>query len=365
MLFQKMMSCICNIYDVFKDKKMKDFNICLLVCLFLSLFSCSRNANQDVERVDVTLQVVSDDLITSMPGALLVYENELIWEDATSEGSIHVINRKNGEEIKEIQLRGEGPEEVVTPGISWAPDRKFIVYDYNGAKQIFISLNELSKSEVVKKEVLALDNQFRGLKPIRLVDHQTVFVASDSPLPFWQVSDSIVFPFGHYPLVEAKDIDNKFEVLQGEVVYNPYTGRLLHSIDQLAYMALYKWTDGKFVLDREKEISKIDYSLSGKRLIVKDIPKHAPTAIAITKDYIISIERDEANTSLSVPKGTGVGRRFSKAPQTVFVYDYDLNLKKIVDVGMPVFRIAADCSSNEVYLIGVNPEFCIVTFKIP
>lgn len=100
---------------------------------------------------------------------------------------------------------------------------------------------------------------------------------------------------------------------------------------------------------------------------IRDTPRYAPTAIAITKDYIVSIERDEERPSASLHsnRSTDGGRRFSKATPTVFVYDYDLNLLKIVDVGMPVFRIAADCWSNEVYLIGVNPDFCIATFNIP
>lgn len=345
---------------------MKRNYIGLLIGVFLCLVSCKEGANRDIERVSVMVQVVTPDLVTSMPGTLLVYEKELVWEDAALGGNIHIINRKDGEEIQLVQLQGGGPDELVTPGVVWAPDRKLVAFDNNGAKQIFIPLDKLGANEDVEKEVVSLNNRFLGLKPILLMNNQTIFITPDSVQPFLLVSDSVISPFGHYPLAEVKDIDNKFDVLQGQVAYNPLTKRLLHTIGQLSYMALYKWNDGRFVLDREKEFSKIDYSLSERNLIIRDTPRYAPTAIAITKDYIVSIERDVANTSSSVStKKTGGGRRFSNAPHTVFVYDYDLNLLKIVDVGMPVFRIAADYSSNEVYLVGVNPDFCIATFDVP
>lgn len=345
---------------------MKIVDASFFLCVFFCFASCKHATVGDVERVSTSLRVVSADLVTSMPGTLLVYEEELVWEDATSGGDIYVIDRTNGANIKQIKLKGGGPDEVVTPQISWAPGRRLAVSDYNGSKQIFITLDELKENGDVKKEVVRLDKRFSGLKTIPLINNQNVYITPDSVHPFLIASDSIASSFGHYPLAEVEEIDNRFDVLQGEAAYNPYTGRLLHSIGQLSYMGLYKWNGRQFILEKEREFSKVDYSLSGRNLIIGDTPRYAPTAIAITKDYIVSIERDEERPSASPnsKQATNGGRRFSKAPHTVFVYDYDLNLLKIVDVGMPVFRIAADCRSNEVYLIGVNPDFCIATFKV-
>lgn len=106
--------------------------------LFLSgviLFSaCTRNHTKDVERVAMPLMVFSSDLMSSMPGTLLVYEKELVWIDAGGDQSIHVIDRESGAEKKVLEVRGNGPEEIVTPEIAWAPDRQLLVYDKNGAR---------------------------------------------------------------------------------------------------------------------------------------------------------------------------------------------------------------------------------------
>ncbi|MFQ7087864.1 MAG: hypothetical protein ACLRTD_26045 [Bacteroides sp.] len=61
----------------------------------------------------------------------------------------------------------------------------------------------------------------------------------------------------------------------------------------------------------------------------------------MTKDYIVTLERDREVDPLDERT---VGRNASK-PRTVFVYDYDGKLLKIVNLGMPV-RIAADGRST-------------------
>lgn len=54
----------------------------------------------------------------------------------------------------------------------------------------------------------------------------------------------------------------------------------------------------------------------------------------------------------------------SKCPHTVFLYDYDGNLVKIVDLGIPVMRIAADCQDNVLYAIGADPDYILVKYEL-
>ena len=46
------------------------------------------------------------------------------------------------------------------------------------------------------------------------------------------------------------------------------------------------------------------------------------------------------------------------------VYDYNGKLLKIVDLGMPVMRIAADGRSNALYAIGVNSDFVLAKYDL-
>ena len=55
---------------------------------------------------------------------------------------------------------------------------------------------------------------------------------------------------------------------------------------------------------------------------------------------------------------------FEKLPKTVFLYDYHGNFIKIIDVGIPLLRIAGDIHNNELYAIGLDGEFIMIKFSV-
>ncbi len=54
-----------------------------------------------------------------------------------------------------------------------------------------------------------------------------------------------------------------------------------------------------------------------------------------------------------------IGRNFSKLPKTLFVYSYDGELLKKIDLGVPVLRIAGNPATNELYFISEDTEFAL------
>lgn len=189
---------------------MQKKNIVILGIILLSLFSCAKDSkiNDNVERSKANTQIVSNELITSMPGALLVYEKELVWMDVRP-GEIHILNRKNGKNITTLQPRGGGPEEVITPDIIWSPNRRLTIFDLNGSKKINIPLDSIGGNHRIKKEIIPLNRQFRGLSPIPLFNNKNIFITPDSIHPFLLASDSTsITPFGNYPLKDVENITN-------------------------------------------------------------------------------------------------------------------------------------------------------------
>ena len=55
---------------------------------------------------------------------------------------------------------------------------------------------------------------------------------------------------------------------------------------------------------------------------------------------------------------------FKTAPQTLFVYNYDFQLLKILHTRIPMFRLAASGNNNIVYFIGVQEEFYIAKYNL-
>lgn len=81
--------------------------------------------------------------------------------------------------------------------------------------------------------------------------------------------------------------------------------------------------------------------------------------VTATKDYFVAARHREFKNDIDITTG------WTKRPQTLYLYDYDLNLKKIVDIGMPIVRITGNENTNTVYAIVINPEFSIVKIELP
>lgn len=102
------------------------------------------------------------------------------------------------------------------------------------------------------------------------------------------------------------------------------------------------------------------YSKTGDAIKV-DARRTGNMSMTLSKDYIITIQRDYEYDNTDE---LTVGMDFNKLPKTLFLYDYSGDLKRIVDVGIPIFRVGGNEKDNTVYAIGVNPDFMIVRIEL-
>ena len=58
------------------------------------------------------------------------------------------------------------------------------------------------------------------------------------------------------------------------------------------------------------------------------------------------------------------GRDMKMLPKTLVLRAYDGNVLKIVDLGMPILRIAGQVNSDVLYAIVVDPEYKIVKCEL-
>ena len=107
----------------------------------------------------------------------------------------------------------------------------------------------------------------------------------------------------------------------------------------------------------------IRYSVKNKRAQPIDEDEASFSIFAFTKDYIVSLRQDEDNP-LPKQKPTSGIRDLSGAPQTVYIFDYDLNLLKIADLNMPALNITANPENNTLYIIGLKDSYCIAKCEI-
>ena len=160
------------------------------------------------------------------------------------------------------------------------------------------------------------------------------------------------------PLFEG-EIENLFDVAQGTLAYHPEKELLLYVPFYINCMAAYQKKGDNFEFLWEKR-GKQTYQQTGNS-IKPDRTKMNAAQVVWTKDYIVTLQRDYKTDPVDE---SAIGRDETKLPKTIFVYDYEGNLLQIQDLKMPILRIGATPSGNDVYVIVVNPEFCLAKVEL-
>ncbi|MDR0421595.1 MAG: hypothetical protein LBH72_01115, partial [Proteiniphilum sp.] len=118
------------------------------------------------------------------------------------------------------------------------------------------------------------------------------------------------------------------------------------------YFGCYKKDDDSFRLLWENR-KKYKYSYNNNRVVFEPSRKGI-YEMTLTKDFIVTLQRDYKNDPTDESQ---VRRDAGKLPRTLFVYDYNGKLLKIINYNVPIGRIAGEIKTNTVYAIYADPDF--------
>lgn len=330
-------------------------NINLLIIILILFNSCSKK-KRTVQRIsDQKYTVVIDSIFTQMPGTLLYQDGIVYWHDAFSADSfMHAIDVVNNKEICSFGKIGDGPQEFVSPLFSLAPSKGLCVNDIQKDIEILYDVknnnNISSISESVKQWGVIKD----VTSIVRIGEKHTVYLCPSSYKPFTLRTDKETIQVGKFPF--SNGIANGYDMYQGNVAYNSNNGCLVYNIIRFPYTAVYKFVDGNLILEKELK-PEIDYSVSDGEMKLGNKTSSGAMEIALTKDYIVLLQRDE-EVEGKRPEAKRP-RDMSILPHSLYVYDYNLDLIKIINMPFPLLRLCGDKENNTVYAVGINPEFMI------
>ena len=328
-----------------------------LSLLFFCLLCVACSQTPQIEHDVVEPTVIFNDIESRMPGSLMILDHYAIWSDPLSaDDQVHVINLQTNQEIGKFLDIGNGPNEFVTPDYTLTSNNNVIVYDTSQDKMSFYSIDSLEK----QKNPLLMTIKAGTKGYTRIIDTQGqnfVKFKPDNKYPFLYDQQ----PFGKCLFEKEEEFNNRFDVLQGNIAYNRDNQTFIYSAFDFPYIAAYKKEEqpDNFRLLWERK-GDIDYYVSEGKMIL-DRTRMGAMELALTKDYIVTVQRDYQTDPTDESR---VGRDFSLCPQTLFVYDYQSNLKRIIDFKMPILRIGSDIKNNTIYAIVVNPDFCLVKYDI-
>ena len=193
---------------------MKKVILLLQFCLLLS--ACSYNENMETERITMEPTIVYDNIESRMPGMLMVCGEFAVWTDPfVTEGQSHILDLKEKKEIGKFVNVGNGPKEFITPAFSLSDDKELIVHDMNGDKMAIYAIGNAQEGQ--KPAGSFFDKKTQGLtRLIKIGNNDFISFDPNSTFPFQTANGH---NFGKYPF--GNEIDNNYNVSQGNIAYNP------------------------------------------------------------------------------------------------------------------------------------------------
>lgn len=330
-------------------------NILFLFSINIIILTACSPKGVEVERVSMRPTIIYDSIETRMPGKLLLCGQYIIWTDPLSgDSQAHIVSLNTNNEIGKIVNIGNGPEEFITPFFTSSSHNKLVVCDMNRDKTVYFSLDSIKQKKNPLTSISSLKTE-GATRIVEIENNSFITLNTNTQYPFLLNNDKY---FGKHPFVEK--INNNNNVSQGNIAYNPNNGYFIYSTILFPYMAAYQKKENSFELVWEKR-GDIDYTITENKVNLNKNKTGAPE-LTLTKDYIVTLQRDYLNDPTDETK---VGRDFTKTPQTLFLYDYDSNLRKIIHLKLPILRVTSHPENNTIYAIVLDSEFVLIKCELP
>ncbi len=301
-------------------------------------------SNDVVEYIQPQISAYYDSIGTSFMGDLLVTNDYVIWEDAHStKNYLHIIDKSEQKELTSLGHINDELQHSMNTRIGKGIQNELIIYDLDLKRKADIPIDNLKTRSNKFTDIRYEENV---LKIIKLSDGNDLLFTPEAKQPFGIVKDNIIYSSGKYPVTNTWITpDDRLNYFDGTIIYNATNDMLLYSTSSFRYMALYKRHGNKLQLI--KETGGPDYSIENNRLKLGK-NENGISEIALTRNYIITAEHLKDGISFK---------------ETLCVYDYNLQLKKILRIDQPIARIGANSDTDTIFAVIESPEYKMVTIS--
>lgn len=323
--------------------------------VILFTVSCNKGQNRKVIRSFASFEILNDELLSNSLGGrdLYILENNIIWYNlSSSKDFLHIINKKDGEKVKSVGKIGYKVNEYTSPYINkivW--NNRLFIYDLIGKTKQYFTVDSITEKSdgfinLTKEDsIIRAKGYTMRLEDNLYIDYNT---KRNALSPYKLYSNGIEKNFGEYILKNEK------EHFYPTILYNPNKKLLMIGSGPLNYLCCYKKEGDDFKLIWENRENYMYGKHNGK--IVFDNSRTGMYGMTITKDFIVTIQRDYDNDRTSE---TAVLKDIGLLPQTLFVYNYNGKLLKIINYRVPIKCITGELKTNMIYAIYDYPNFKI------
>jgi len=340
-----------------KENSTVKYRIYLFITVIAFSSCSSKQKDVQVEQIaNVKYVSVTDSVYASLPSRFFYQNKKIYWEDATgSENFMHMIDATTGKGLYCFANKGGGPGEFTNPVPSLLPQGGICIKNLENHLAVLYK----PSADTLKETITAFWGGGRWSNAVAIDDTTITYLYPGKGMPFQFQRKSHIIHFGHAPI--GKTCTNGYDRFQGPVKYNDERKILVYCTFDFPYMAIYNMSNEKFKLIKEMN-EPFEYSVNNANIHLNDDTPFGTFDMDMTKDYIVALRCDKTYENIITRRS--YLENPLKRPQSVFVYNYNLQLVKIYNFPFGLLRIAGDLKSNDVYLIAMKPEYEIIKFKI-
>lgn len=319
--------------------------------------SCNNKQDIKTDRIYAEFEILNNNF-NFQGHELFVLNKNIVWCNLRDRNHfLYILNRKNGELMDTVGKIGHGANEYASPFViknTW--NNYLFVYDLMGKTKQYFAVDSLKNNNDGFIKLSRKEDSIIRAKGYDIRLEEDLYIAFNSKKevpPYRLYSNGIEKNFGEYILKNEK------EHFYPATLYNPDKKLLVMSSGILDYLCCYKKEGDNFKLKWEKRHHYVYGKHNGT--IVFDNSRVGSHGMTLTKDFIVTIQRDYENDRTSE---TAAMKDPKLLPQTLFVYNYDGKLCKIINYQVPISKICGDMKTNDIYAVFVASDFKLGVTRI-
>jgi hypothetical protein len=327
---------------------MRKTTIFILIVFLAS--SCNKKQDNKAVRIYAEFEVLNNEFNYQGHELFVINDKIVLCNFKDPQNFLYVFNKENGEKLFSTGKIGYGVNEYASPFVvknKW--NNYLFVYDLMGKTKQYFAVDSLKNNNDGFIKFSRKEDSIIRAKGYDIRLEEDLYIAFNSKkedAPYRVYNNGLEKNFGEYILKNEK------EHFYPATLYNPDKKLLVMSSGILDYLCCYKKEGDNFKLKWEKRHHYVYGKHNGS--IVFDNSRVGSHGMTLTKDFIVTIQRDYENDRTSE---TAAMKDPKLLPQTVFVYDYDGTLRKIINYQTPISKICGNENSNDIYAIFGAPDF--------
>lgn len=332
--------------------------------LLLLMLGC-KNVEKNVITIKENTKLLIKDIQVSTPGDVYISNNRIIIDDLFSNDYLFkVYDKSTQQKVGDFGMKGRGEKEFTSPNLILNNDNIVSLYEMGKENMVNYSLQNL----------LIIDDSVKKTPKLKKMLHSLCKINEDCYVGIDIVNPNNMFcllkpngesvEFGDFPIKEK--FNNYFDCYFGSIKFHSKDSSFYYFSNVIPFVAKYQLRNGVINKVFEKTYNKYDYEIKDNKITILRDDYLLINDVHLTNSYIAKHRySDEERVEILNNKNRINPRDYSMRPNKIYLYNFDLELCKIIELEKPIIKIGAEDNNDIIYCIGyTDDEFNLSSIEL-